>query len=484
MCRLWAQSGTELANKADFIHLSPMAIASILTPELREMLETNDGEGLREFCEAMHPASTAEFLEELQVGETWQVLSHTNPHRQANILQYFPEPQKLALVRGASRDRLARIIESMASDDRVDLVKDLEPGLREDLLPLVAQAEREDIRRLLSYPEDSVGAVMTTDYAWFPENLTAGEALTQLRLQAPDRETIYYVYVLNTDRRLIGVVTLRQLILAKPAAKLGEFMERTVLSVQVDENKEQAAQKLAHYDFIAMPVADSEGRLVGIITHDDVMDVVVQAATEDAHRMGAIGPIEEDYLEAKFRTIWRKRSFWLACLFVGELLTVFALASFDETISAIPALTMFIPLCISTGGNSGSQAATLITRAMALGQVSVSDWLRVLRHELLMGLALGVSLGVLGLGVMSLLPLMGLLDSKILANNDPRMLALVVSQSVSAICLWGTLVGSMLPLGFKRLGVDPGIASSPFVATFVDVTGNIIYFSLATLYLI
>lgn len=461
-----------------------MPIASILTPELREMLETNDGDGLREFCEAMHPASTAEFLEELEVGEIWQVLSHTNPDRQAGILQYFPESQKLGLVRGAGRERLARIIEAMASDDRVDLVKDLEPELREDLLPLVAQAEREDIRRLLSYPEDSVGAVMTTDYAWFPEDLTAGEALARLRLQAPDRETIYYVYVLDPDRRLLGVVTLRQLILAKPAAKLGEFMERTLLSVQVDENKEQAAQKLAHYDFIAMPVADAEGRLVGIITHDDVMDVVVQAATEDAYRMGAVGPIEEGYLEAKFRTIWRKRAFWLACLFFGELLTVFALAGFETTIAAIPALTMFIPLCISTGGNSGSQAATLITRAMALGQVSVTDWMRVLRHELFMGLALGITLGILGLGTMSLLPMLGLLEPTILADNPPWKLALVIAQSVSAICLWGTLVGSMLPLFFKRLGVDPGVASAPFVATFVDVTGNLIYFSLATLYLL
>jgi magnesium transporter len=461
-----------------------MPIASILTPELREMLEMNDAAGLREFCEAMHPASTAEFLEELNANEIWQVLSHTEAARQAGILQYFPEPHKLALVQSASRDRIARIIEAMASDDRVDLVKDLDPELRDNLLPLVAQAEREDIRRLLSYPEDSVGAVMTTDYAWFPEDLTAGEALARLRLIAPDRETIYYVYVLDANRRLVGVVTLRQLIMAKPAAKLAEFMERTVISVQVDENKEQAAQKLAHYDFIAMPVVDAEGRLVGIITHDDVMDVVVQAATEDAYRMGAVGPIEEGYLQVKFGTLWRTRSFWLSCLFVGELFTVFALAGFDETIAAIPALTMFIPLCISTGGNSGSQAATLITRAMALGQVGVKDWFRVLRHELVMGVALGISLGLLGLAVMSLLPMLGFLGPEMLKKNPPWKLSLVISQSVMAICMAGTLLGSMLPLGFKRLGVDPGVASSPFVATLVDVTGNLIYFTLATIYLL
>ncbi len=455
-----------------------MPIASILTPELREMLQMNDAAGLREFCEAMHPASTADFLEELDGGEIWQVLSHASPDRQAVVFQYFPEPRKMELVRAASRERLARLLEAMAHDDRVDLLKDLEPEIRDNLLPLVAQAEREDIRRLLSYPEDSVGAVMTTDYAWFPEDLTAGEALARLRLQAPDRETIYYVYVLGADRRLVGVVTLRQLILAKPAAKLSDFMERTVIAVEVSENKEQAAQKIAHFDFIAMPVVDADGRLVGIITHDDVIDVVVQAATEDAYRMGAVGPMEEGYLETSFRTLWQKRAFWLSCLFVGELLTVMALAHFEETLDKVVALAFFVPLCISTGGNSGSQAATLITRALALGQVSAGDWLRVLWHELFMGLALGVSLGIMGLITVSLMP------AGILAGCNRLMLALVISQAVSVICLWGTVVGSMLPLAFKRAGIDPGIASSPFVATFVDVTGNIIYFSLATMYLL
>ncbi|MBI3467945.1 MAG: magnesium transporter [Planctomycetes bacterium] len=532
-----------------------MAIASILTPELREMLETHDKEGLREFCEAMHPASTADFLEELGATESWEVLTHTNPARQAEIFQYIPQPQKLALVAAASRGRLAQLLEAMASDDRVDLLKDLEPELREELLPLVAQAEREDIRRLLSYSEDSAGSVMTTDYAWFPEDLTAGEALARLRLQAPDRETIYYVYVLDSERRLVGVVTLRKLILAKPAAKLSEIMERGVIVVLVDENKEQAAQKLAHFDFIAMPVVDNDGRLVGIITHDDVIDVVVDAATEDAYRMGAVGPMEEGYLETSFRTIWRKRAFWLSCLFVAELFTFTAMTYFEDTLASVLALSLFIPLCISTGGNSGSQAATLITRAMALGQVTLRDWVRVLRHELLMGLALGLTLGVIGFArawvtpkdirsntevyhqsfqirVPKDKPLLPAEDGEILVPTeavqlltarqkmklilppghelevddqaepgyklyrvpentkvqfepvDRWRLALVISQSVAAICLWGTVVGSMLPLVFKRFGVDPGIASSPFVATFVDVTGTIIYFSLATLLLL
>jgi magnesium transporter len=455
-----------------------MPIASILTPELKEMLQTRDAAGLREFCEAMHPASTAEFLEELDVREIWEVLAHTEPARQASIFRYLPDHLKLEMVRCGARHQLARLLEAMASDDRVDLLKELDEERREELLPLVAQAEREDIRRLLSYPEDSVGAVMTTDYAWFPEDLTTGESLTRLRLQAPDRETIYYVYVLDADRHLVGVVTLRQLILARPATRLGELMERNVLSVQVDENKEQAAQRLARYDFIAMPVVDPDNRLVGIITHDDVMDVVVEAATEDVHRMGAVAPMEEAYLEVGFVTLWRKRAFWLACLFIAQLFTFTAMVYFEDILQRVLVLSLFIPLCISTGGNSGSQAATLITRAIALGEVTVRDWFRVLRHELLMGLALGLTLGAIGFARAWMTP------ERVLFDADRWRLAMVISQSVAVICLWGTLVGSMLPILFKRFGVDPGMASTPFVATLVDVTGIVIYFTVASVYLL
>ncbi len=534
-----------------------MPIASILTPELREMLETHDTEGLREFCEAMHPASTADFLEELDASEIWQVLGHTDPVRQAAIFQYFPQEKKLALMREAARPRLARLLEEMASDDRVDLIQDLDPELREAVLPLVAHAEREDMRRLLSYAEDSVGSVMTTDYAWFPEDLTAGDSLARLRLQAPESETIYYVYVLDADRHLVGTVSLRQLIMAKPSARLSDVMERNVLSIPIAQNKEEAARTLARYDFLAMPVVDPENRLVGIITHDDVMDVVVEAATEDAHRMGAVGPMTENYLEANFATVWRKRAFWLSCLFVSEMFTFSALAYFESEIEAIVALALFVPLCISTGGNSGSQAATLITRAMALGQVKLSDWYRVIRHELFMGLALGLALGAIGFIRAALTPEEVLAKKELrtdkfqarIARDHPLVarkrrvvlpgnaleafegiavrkinvllptdagpevvpeesteaytvyhfpancevrflminrweLALVISQAVSIICLWGTLVGSTLPLVFRRFGVDPGIASSPFVATFVDVTGIVIYFSIAKLYLL
>jgi magnesium transporter len=314
---------------------------------------------------------------------------------------------------------------------------------------------------------------------------------------------------------------------------------------------------MAQYDLLAIPVVDDHNRMVGIVTHDDVIDVVVEEATEDAHRMGAVGPIAENYLEADFVTIWRKRAFWLACLFGAELFTFTALSYYDEAINKVVVLALFVPLCISTGGNSGSQAATLITRALALGQVKLADWLRVLKHELMMGLVLGLTLGLIGFVRGSLTPEdvrgnitrhdeefqvrvpIHLLDKvhkvgdnrrefpkgseqistldenvqiipargeeivedpepardgskiyRIPARSETRTeaviwwrLACVIAGAVAAICVWGTLVGSMLPLFFRRIGVDPGIASSPFVATFVDVTGIVIYFNIARFFI-
>ncbi|NLF08345.1 MAG: magnesium transporter, partial [Pirellulaceae bacterium] len=335
------------------------------------------------------------------------------------------------------------------------------------------KAERQDIRLLLSYPEGSAGSVMTTEYATVPAEATAEEAVSMIRRQAPSRETIYYIYVLDEARHLIGFLSLRDLIVARSSEKVGDIMQRDVVSVRVDEDREEAALQLARFDFLAIPVVDDQNRLVGIITHDDVLDVMQEEATEDALHMGGLGGMEENYLEAPFATVWRRRAGWLALLFIASMLTTTALAKYEGTIKTIFVLSLFVPLVISVGGNSGSQAATLIIRAMALGNVGVKDFFRVLRHEIMMGVALGATLGAIAFfrGV--------LVSAGLLENTDRWLFALVIAQTVAAICLWGTLVGSLLPLAFKRLGFDPGYASGPFVATFVDVTGIVIYFSIA-----
>jgi magnesium transporter len=279
-------------------------------------------------------------------------------------------------------------------------------------------------------------------------------------------------------------VSLRDLIVASRQTPIRDLMEKDVLFVRVTDDREQVAKEMARFDLLAIPVVDEHGRMVGIVTHDDVIDVVVQEATEDVHRMGAVGPITENYLEANLFTVWRKRAVWLAALFVAEMFTFNAMAHFDDAMKAVTVLALFVPLCLSTGGNSGSQAATLIIRAMALGQVTTRDWFRVLRHEMLMGIVLGLTLGAIGLARAWLLTPDHVLENETRPKTDLFFLTIVVGQAVAAICVWGTLIGSMLPLIFKRLGVDPGVASSPFVATFVDVTGIIIYFSIAKMWLL
>lgn len=450
----------------------------LLLPELREMLSTGDDDELSAVMTELHPATVADFSEGLSVEETWRLLDHSSVDRQAEVFSFFPFDKQVAMVSGVGRERMSKLLEAMPHDDRVDLLKRLGTEVVESLMPLVTKAERQDIRTLLSFPEGSAGSVMTTEYASLPANVAAGDAINSLRQQAPSRETIYSIYVLDDAHRLLGFVSLRDLILAKPTTLVADLMQRDVISVRVDQDQEEAARVLAKYDVLALPVVDDQHRLVGIITHDDVIDVMIEEATEDAQKMGGIMPMVEDYLEAPFLTVWRKRAAWLSCLFIAELFTFTALAHFEDEIAAVLALSLFVPLCISTGGNSGSQAATLITRAMALGQISPRDWWRALRHELIVGLALGLTLGAIGFVRASMTP------ESVLGNADRWMLALVIAQAVAAICLWGTLVGSMLPLIFKRLGFDPGYASSPFVATFVDVTGIVIYFSIAKVFLL
>jgi magnesium transporter len=533
----------------------------LFTPEARILLERDDREAMATFCETLHPATVAEALadDNISIDDVWRFLHTTTIHHQAAIFAYFPIGFQVKMVEGTGQQAMAKLIEQMGHDDRADLLRQLDPKVTESLLRLVDEADRRDIATLVKYPEHSAGALMTTDYAWLPANITVEVALDRLRLQAPDRETIYYVYVVNEHRSLQGVVSLRDLILAPRSKLLADLMERNMVTVKVTDDPEKVAQDLTRYDLLAVPVVDDNNRLVGIITYDDVIDVVVSEATEDVHRMGAVAPLTENYLEAKFAVLWRKRAMWLAFLFLAELFTFSALSYFEDAIAAVVVLSLFVPLCISTGGNSGSQAATLITRAMALGQVTTKDWGRVLRHEVLMGLVLGLTLGLIGFLRASLTPesvrgsseprpeafqvnvpaseplavreetegwwfwkktirivtvppqrqqsMVEMHQTEVALPDDGALektqqgdqiiyqfpgkckvhhppverfrLSFVIAVAVAAICVWGTLIGSMLPLVFKRFGFDPAVASSPFVATFVDVTGIMIYFSIA-----
>lgn len=453
---------------------------TLYLPELREMLAENNGPELQEFCTALHPARTADFMEGLTAEEAWAVLKHAAYPTRAEIFSYFDRQKQIETIQRMDRAEIGDLIAHLPPDDRVDLLNRVDVQVVNELLPLLPAVERRNILRLRSYPENTAGAIMTTGFARLSEDMTVREALEELGRQAGELETIYYIYIVDEHEHLLGLVSARQLVSAmgRPDTRIGDLMERDLVTVNVTDDVEEVARKVARFDLLAIPVVDQERHMLGIVTHDDVIDIVVEEATEDAHRMGAVGPIAENILEADFLTIWRKRAGWLCLLFLAELFTFTALAGFEDAIQAVLALSLFVPLCISTGGNSGSQAATLVTRALAIGHVRTSDWWRLLWHELLMGLALGVTLGVIGFVRAALTP------QSVLGVANRWLLALVIGQAVAAICLWGTLVGSMLPVLFKRLGFDPGFASSPFVATFVDVTGIVIYFSIARLILL
>ena len=356
-------------------------INTLYLPELREMLETGDAEGLREFCTALHPARTAEFMEGLTAAEAWAVLQVADPQSRVETFGFLEEDMQVEIIEMCDPEAVSQLIADMPPDDRVDLLNKVDPAVVDEVLPLIPAEERRDILRLQAYPEGTAGSVMTTDVARLPETLTVRQALDELSRQSEDLETIYYVYIVDDENHLRGAVSARQLVthLGKPNMPISELMERDLVTVEATDDQEAVAAKVAEYDFLAIPVVDHEQHLVGIITHDDVIDVFREEATEDALRMAAVGAMTENYLEAPFKTIWRKRSAWLACLFIAELFTFTALAYFENAIAAVLVLSLFVPLCISTGGNSGSQAATLITRAMALGQIGPREWWRVLR---------------------------------------------------------------------------------------------------------
>jgi len=371
--------------------------------------------------------------------------------------------RQVDLVKAADRAHLGPLLEWMAADNRDDLLRELDSELVEEILPLVAKAERHDIRMLLSCPADSAGALMTTEYASLPADITAGEAIARLRMQAPDSESIYYIYVLDAERHLLGFVSLRDLILARPTAVVAELMQRDVISVRLDEPQDKVVEQLAHFDFIAIPVVDDHTRLVGIVTHDDVLDAVRREATDEAQKIAAIAPLREGYLEAAIASMTWKRGVWLAVLFATAAVTAMVLARWR---SPHAWLVAFIPLVIASGGNSGNQSATLVITALSTGDCRLADWRLILRREFAMGTLLGAILAIPGYLLA-------------LAFAPSPLQALVIPATVLSVVLIGSLVGCVLPLAFRSVGLDPALMSNPFVSAIVDVVGIVVYMGLS-----
>lgn len=413
-----------------------------------------------------HPADIAAALSEIDPGEAWKLLCALPVTVQANVFGYIEPELQAETIEHMTRPQLTALITEMDADDRADVYNRLSEDQQEMILPALAHVERENIRRLAAYEEGTAGAIMTSDYATLRPELTAKEAIAQLRREAPDKETIYRTYVLKDDRELIGTVRLTDLILAPPSRRIADLMDDDPVYVNADDDQEDVARTVAKYDILAVPVVDAQHHLVGIVTHDDAMDALEEEATEDFLRLGAHGDIDESVRSAGIFTLYRARIVWLVLLVFGNLLSGFGIAYFEDIIAAHIALIFFLPLLIASGGNAGAQAATLMVRALATGEVRSRDWGRMLGREFLVAAALGVTmaLAVSGIGVF---------------RGGPDI-AMVVASSMIIIVLVGSLIGMSLPFVLSRLKLDPATASAPLVTSIADATGVVIYFTIAT----
>lgn len=388
--------------------------------------------------------------------------------------EYFEPEEQERLFRAMGQQDASVMLNAMAPDERTQLLEELPAGITKQLLSLLSPDERAVAVKLLGYPENSVGRLMTPEYIAVRPDWSVHQALEYIRHNGHDRETLNIVYVINERGVLIDDVRIRRFLLAPLDSPVRSLMEQRYVALSAFDDQETAVARFRETDLPALPVTDTDGVLLGIVTFDDVLDVAEAEATEDIQKIGGTEALQEPYLELSVGEMVRKRAGWLVLLFMGEMLTASAMGYFEHEIQRAVVLALFVPLIISSGGNSGSQAATLVIRAMALGEVTLRDWWRVMRREIGSGLALGGTLGTLGFIRVAV----GAQISDSYGPHWPR-LATTVSLTLLMVVLWGTLTGSMLPFLLRRLGLDPATSSAPFVATLVDVTGLVIYFSIA-----
>ena len=453
-------------------------IGQIIRPEIKELIQSRDFSTLHEFLLDLPPADIAELLEDLPETDQAVVFRILPRSLAADAFEYLSIENQETLLKALAHEEVVGILNEMAPDDRTALLEELPSSSVKQLLTLLTPAERNIAQSLLGYPEESVGRLMTPDYLAVKKDWTTQNVLEYIRRKGQDSETLNMLYVVDEKGKLIDDIRLRNILLSEPNQTVENIMDGNFVSLKAFDDREMAVRTFKKYDYFALPVVDSQQHLLGIVTIDDVMDVAEEEATEDIQKFGGMEHIEEPYLKIALHRMARKRTGWLVILFLGEMLTATAMSFFEKEIERALVLALFVPLIISSGGNSGSQAATLIIRAMALGEVTLKDWWRVMRREILSGLILGSVLGIIGF--------LRIAAWSLFTNiYGPHWLqvAATVAFALLGVVLWGTLSGSMLPFLLKRLGADPATSSAPFVATLVDVTGLIIYFTVASVVL-
>jgi magnesium transporter len=449
-----------------------------LAEQFEQLISKEDTLEIREFLNDQNISDVADLINEFPEYEA-QIIANMAIHRAASVFKILDISQQKDIVKELPSAKTAELLNELPADDRTDFFEELPKAALRDLIKLLDPEERKITLALLGYPEDSIGRLMTPDYVYVYAHNTIAEVLETIRKFARNSETVDVIYVIADNGELIDDVRIRDIILASPEKRIDEIIDGRVVALHVTDDQENAAQVFKMNNRVALPVVDENNILLGIVTIDDMLWVANEEFSEDMQKMGGTEALNEPYLDIPLFKLFKKRIGWLVVLFLGEMLTATAMGYFEDEIAKAVVLALFVPLIISSGGNSGSQASTLIIQAMAVGEIAITDWWRVLRREIISGILLGSVLGIIGFIRVAVW------HSLIPNVYGPHwmMIGATVGFSLIGVVLWGTLSGSMLPIFLKKLGADPAVSSAPFVATLVDVTGLIIYFSFAYLFL-
>jgi magnesium transporter len=453
-------------------------IADLIQSEIQELIEQRKFAELKEVLAEWHPADMAEAMVDFSIEHQVLMFRLLPQTLAADVFEYLNVGAQQQLLHALGQEDAVKILNAMTPDDRTALLEELPSAAVTQLLSLLSPAERAVAKSLLGYPEGTVGRLMTPDFLAIRDEWTVQQVLDHVRQNGRDSETMNVVYVVDDHGKLIDDVRIREFLLRPLETTVRGIRNQEFYALKATDSGEEAVKAFKRYDRTTLPVVDSAGKLVGIVTVDDVLDVAERAATEDMQKMGGTEALDEPYMRIALHKLVRKRAGWLVVLFLGELLTATAMGFFEHEIARAVVLALFVPLIISSGGNSGSQAATLIIRAMALSEVTLRDWWHVMRREVMAGLSLGLILGSIGFLRISLWSIF----SDIYGPHW-LLVAATVGMALVGVVLWGTLAGSMLPFLLRRLGFDPAASSAPFVATLVDVTGLVIYFLMAAMIL-
>jgi magnesium transporter len=450
---------------------------AVLAAHFEELLQQGDRALLRAFLDDQNISEVAELVDAFPDEET-RIITSMSIHRAASVFKILDLSSQKSIIHKLPAGTTASLLNELPADDRTDFLEELPSNVVRELIKLLDPEERKVTLSLLGYPENSIGRLMTPDYVYVYANNTIEEVFATIRKYGKDSETINVIYVINDKGELIDDIRISDIILSAPDKKVAELIDGRFIALHPEDDQETAGEIFKMNNRVALPVVSQSNKLLGIVTIDDILWVASEEFSEDMQKMGGTAALEEPYLDVPLFKLYKKRIIWLLILFVGETFTIAAMSGFQKTLEHVLVLSTFIPLIISSGGNSGSQAATLIIQAMALGEITVQDWWRIARREIKSGLFMGLTLGLIGYGIVvgghSIFGLFG---------EHYAAVGLAIGIALIGVVLWGTLMGSMLPLLLKRLGADPATSSTPFIATLVDVTGLLIYFGTAFLML-